>query len=559
VVSRIRGFVVLAATIAVVAALAAPASASAANTYADANTGDDGNDCTDPATPCLTIGAALLQSGPGDTTFVADGTYAETVDLDQGKSLESLDSSDPRPVIDNGSSTGITVCGCGAGSISGLRLLSSGTAIELDGPATVEDNVFEATGPDASLIKVETSSAVIDGNTFNGSATANGFQLGVAADGPDPVVSDNTFTGLADGVLSVSGNAQISGNQFSGAHPIGPSVLGDLPGVGVLVLAGSPTITENTFEAPAQHPSAGVYIGVFPTPGPPPSGATLSHNEVGGNDVGVQIIDSNSSVTLSNDLIYDNTVGIESTDTSADSPPSTQGDVSAVNETIFDNAVDASVSYTTLTLDSSILGSPIDVVGNNGACDITYSSGSSASSNGCGNFDTNAAPQFVDAASGDYQLQSTSPLIDVGDPASPGPGAVDFYGGPRELQGKQCSTARRDIGAAEYDPGTTPGCPPPPSPPAPTPTPTPTLPPAAPKINKQPDKRSDDTTPTFKFSGEVPGSTFRCKLDGAPYRACSSPKTYRGLDVGRHVFRVYAVDPSGLKGSPRVIRFTVTN
>jgi hypothetical protein len=40
---------------------------------------------------------------------------------------------------------------------------------------------------------------------------------------------------------------------------------------------------------------------------------------------------------------------------------------------------------------------------------------------------------------------------------------------------------------------------------------------------------------------------------------CSSPKTYHGLEVGKHIFRVYAIDPSGKKGDPRVIRFTVTN
>jgi hypothetical protein len=261
-------------------------------------------------------------------------------------------------------------------------------------------------------------------------------------------------------------------------------------------------------------------------------------------------------VTLSNDLIYGNTTGIESTDSSADSPPSTQGDVSATNETIFDNAVDASVSYTTLTLDSSILGTPIDVVGNNGACDVTYSRGSSAaSSNGCGNFDTNADPQFVDSASGNFHLQSTSPLIDVGDPGSPGPGTVDFYGGPRELQGKACSTVRRDIGAAEYDPGTTPVCPPPPQP-TPSPTPTPETTPAA-RIDQRPDKRSEDTSPTFKFSSDVAGATFLCKLDKKSFKRCVSPKTYHGLKVGKHSFKVYALSPIGQRGKTRAFEFKV--
>lgn len=550
----------MAAAIAIVAALllAVPAVASAANTYVDPG-GTDGNDCTDSATPCQTIGAALSQSGPGDTTFVADGTYAESLTLDQGKSLQSLDS-DPKPVIDGGASdSAIEVPGSGAGTVSGFELLSANHPMDIGGTVTVQDNLFDA--PDTSgqaQINIEGATSVaIQDNDFV-DPDASGLNLGVATISPDasgPIISGNTFTDLSAGIVVSGGEPQISGNQFSGARPVGPTPFGDLPGGGVFALGGNPTVTQNTFGAPAAHPSTGVYVQFT---GSASVGASLSRNRISGNDAGVEVVDANMPITLSNDLIYGNTTGVESTDTSADSPPSTQGDVSATNETIFDNAVDASVSYTTLTLDSSILGTPIDVVGNNGACAITYSRGSSAASiNGCGNFDTSADPQFVDASSGDYHLQSASPLIDVGDPASPGPGATDFYGGPRELQGKQCSTVRRDIGAAEYDPGTTPGCPPPPSPPAPTPTPTPD-PPAAPKINKQPDKRSDDTSPTFKFSSNVPGSTFRCKLDHGPYKACSSPKTYRGLDVGKHIFRVYAIDPSGNKGNPRVIRFTVT-
>jgi hypothetical protein len=76
-------------------------------------------------------------------------------------------------------------------------------------------------------------------------------------------------------------------------------------------------------------------------------------------------------------------------------------------------------------------------------------------------------------------------------------------------------------------------------------------------MSSHPDRRSDDDTPTFRFSGDVAGASFRCKLDGGPYKRCSSPKTYRGVDPGKHVFRVYAVSPDGSRGRPRVFRFTV--
>ncbi len=50
---------------------------------------------------------------------------------------------------------------------------------------------------------------------------------------------------------------------------------------------------------------------------------------------------------------------------------------------------------------------------------------------------------------------------------------------------------------------------------------------------------------TFKFVSSEPGSTFRCRLDGATFSPCSSPKSYTGLSGGSHTFRVRAIDPAG--------------
>lgn len=46
-----------------------------------------------------------------------------------------------------------------------------------------------------------------------------------------------------------------------------------------------------------------------------------------------------------------------------------------------------------------------------------------------------------------------------------------------------------------------------------------------------------------RFTSES-GARFECKIDRRPYGACKSPKTLR-LKVGRHVFRVRAVDAAG--------------
>jgi hypothetical protein len=52
-------------------------------------------------------------------------------------------------------------------------------------------------------------------------------------------------------------------------------------------------------------------------------------------------------------------------------------------------------------------------------------------------------------------------------------------------------------------------------------------------------------TATFRFGSTVAGSKFQCSLDGGPWRACSSPRTYAGLANGHHKFEVRAISPSG--------------
>jgi Right handed beta helix region len=65
------------------------------------------------------------------------------------------------------------------------------------------------------------------------------------------------------------------------------------------------------------------------------------------------------------------------------------------------------------------------------------------------------------------------------------------------------------------------------------------------KVLKGPKGKVAKTTVKFKFSSSEKGSTFRCKLDRKPYRVCKSPKTYRKLKLGKHVFKVRAVDRAG--------------
>jgi hypothetical protein len=63
---------------------------------------------------------------------------------------------------------------------------------------------------------------------------------------------------------------------------------------------------------------------------------------------------------------------------------------------------------------------------------------------------------------------------------------------------------------------------------------------------------------TFRFRSSDLGSTFRCKLNAHPWRGCTSPKTYRSLARGAHVFRVEARDKAGnVDPTPAVRRWTI--
>lgn len=86
--------------------------------------------------------------------------------------------------------------------------------------------------------------------------------------------------------------------------------------------------------------------------------------------------------------------------------------------------------------------------------------------------------------------------------------------------------------------------------------PQPTNPPVA-TITKGPKAKSTSTTASFKFRSSVAGSTFECKLDGKPFKKCKSPKTYKNLTLGKHVFKVRAKNRAGNVGRSVKRKFTV--
>ena len=63
---------------------------------------------------------------------------------------------------------------------------------------------------------------------------------------------------------------------------------------------------------------------------------------------------------------------------------------------------------------------------------------------------------------------------------------------------------------------------------------------------------------SFGFASSEARSSFECRLDGAGWAPCTSPKAYSGLGNGGHVFYVRASDPYGnVDPSPATRSFTV--
>ncbi len=64
-------------------------------------------------------------------------------------------------------------------------------------------------------------------------------------------------------------------------------------------------------------------------------------------------------------------------------------------------------------------------------------------------------------------------------------------------------------------------------------------------ISAGPTGPTNDTTPTFEFGSNEAGSTFQCRVDGAPFAGCPTPLTLAALSEGPHTFQVFAIDPAG--------------
>jgi large repetitive protein len=75
-------------------------------------------------------------------------------------------------------------------------------------------------------------------------------------------------------------------------------------------------------------------------------------------------------------------------------------------------------------------------------------------------------------------------------------------------------------------------------------------------LTDKPPLLTNRTSVSFSFSTQHAGSTFECRLDGAAFASCTSPKPYKDLADGSHTFAVRAVS-LGNPGLPTTYSWTV--
>lgn len=75
-------------------------------------------------------------------------------------------------------------------------------------------------------------------------------------------------------------------------------------------------------------------------------------------------------------------------------------------------------------------------------------------------------------------------------------------------------------------------------------------------IRKAPKKTSSTRKAKIKFTSSVAGSTFTCKVDKKPAKACTSPykKKYK---YGKHKVFITATSPVGIVGTPVKVKFKI--
>jgi hypothetical protein len=455
----------IAATVAIVLAGLASAPAASAVVYC---VPDDSVDAACEMPQATVQGALAAAQGSGavaDSVLIGPGTFTESL------SYSTLNPANTVQVIGRG--VGDTV---------------------LVPPNTVGANLhFVFQSPAGST--VSDLSKEIPANADGGGETGLSLSGGAGAERiqiEGPMATNSSGIQLSGGSTVADSVIDLQATVFSGNRAIG---------------GGGGTVTDSTLRTENGATLSGgvttllrtrieAHVGVIPDSGTVEVRDSLIELDGANNAVGVQLENLNNGATAINGTVDGTTIvggGMNSIGVKAVGNSTNAGEnaTATVTNTLIsgpltplaalaDQGESATITsdYSNYEAAANTVDDDISNGGDTGTAAINQTN------------QTNLAPGFVNPGMGDYHLTSTSPLLDIGDPAAPMMGALDFEGDPRALSMTgTCAgpvAGRRDIGADEFAPGNPPECN---APPGMTPmTPAAPLTPAAPAVPAAPKK-----------------------------------------------------------------------
>jgi parallel beta-helix repeat protein len=419
----------------------------------------------DPSDPYCSIQTAIDSAVDTDEIVVAPGTYFETIDF-QGKAIWLHSSNGPELTIIDAQGAGSVVT-CDSG----------------EGAETVLDGFTITNGSPPSLfgggMHNYSSSPTVTNCTFSGNA-AYDYGGGMYNYSSSPTVTNCTFSDNSanngGGMYSeYSSNATVINCTFSGNTA-------GYRGSGMFNYLSSPTVTDCTFSGNSTYYGGGMFnLYANPTV----TGCTFSGDSVFGNGGGMfndyanptvtnctfsgntaayyggGMVNGYSSPTMANCTFSGNTAGYygggmynyECQVVTVTNGTFGGNSASFGKAFVFDSFEQQDPGN--LHMANSILWDGGDEIWNNDGSTITITySDVQGGWPGPGNIV--ADPMFVDAANGDYHLQTGSPCLDAGHNwAIAGRAEVDLDGNPRFADGPTADTGCGlpvvvDQGAYEY-------------------------------------------------------------------------------------------------------------
>lgn len=177
----------------------------ATNRFVAAGGSDTSNDCSNPGSPCATIGHAVSQSAAGDTINVAAGTYIEHVIVSQSVSILG------DPILGStvdGTKTGsvVTINDGVTAMLSGLTMINGNGSSSFDIGGGISNNgTLTVTG-----CTIKSSQAITGAGIYN-----RGFFGQSTLTVVDTIIRDN-LAGIGGGIYNNAGSATVMNTTITG-------------------------------------------------------------------------------------------------------------------------------------------------------------------------------------------------------------------------------------------------------------------------------------------------------------------------------------------------------